>query len=51
MISMLFDGMGIYVINDDTLDKADSSVQNEKWVSCPASFYVFLSGGWGFGFK
>ena len=29
MISKLFDGMGIYVINDDTLDKADRSVQNE----------------------
>ena len=29
MISKLFDGMGIYVINDDTLDKADSA-QNEK---------------------
>ena len=29
MMSKLFDGMGIYVINDDTLDKADRSVQNE----------------------
>ena len=28
MISMLFDGMGIYVINDDTLDKAGRA-QNE----------------------